>query len=119
MHQKLNSLQVMWEQSSGALLLPQPSCLLARHSPEHTDELGGHELWTEFPDLSHIAQEAQHIAVQLLFLWELLRKQETGLYSSRDMVTTGMRNYGENTSRKDKDFWVAISVFLVDFQWYL
>lgn len=79
MHQKLKSLQVMWEQSSRALPLPQPSCWLVRDSPEHTDELRGHELWTEFPDLSHVAQEAQHIAMQLLFLWELLRKQETGL----------------------------------------
>lgn len=119
MCQKLKSLQVIQEQSSRALLLPQPSCLLARHSPEHTDELGGHELWTEFPDLSHIAQEAQHIAMQLLFLWELLGKQETGLYSSRVMVTIGMRNYAESTSRKNEDFWVAISAFLVDFQWYL
>jgi len=31
------------------------------------------------------------------------------------MVTVGMRNHAESTSRKDEDFWVAISGFFSRF----
>lgn len=83
MHQRFKSLQVIQEQSSRAFTLPQPSCSLARHPPEHTDELGGHELWAELLHLCYIAQETQHVTMQLLFLWEFLSKQRTGLYKRR------------------------------------
>lgn len=79
-HQRLKSLQGTQEKSSRAFTLLQPSSSLARHSPEHTDELGGHELRAELLHLCYIAQKAQHIAMQLLLLWELLGKQRTGLY---------------------------------------
>lgn len=117
MHQRFNSLQVIQEQSSRALTLSQPSCLLARRSPEHTDELGGHELRAELLHLCYIAQEAQHVAMQLLFLWELLCKQRTGLYKSRAVVTPTTSNPGErlySTSRKAGYFWVVNNSSLAD-----
>lgn len=75
MHQRFKSLQVTEEQSSRAFTLPQPCRSLARRSPEHTDELGGHELRAQLLHLCYVAQEAQHVAMQLLLLWELLSKQ--------------------------------------------
>lgn len=81
----------------------EPSWSPARHSPEHTDELGGHELWAELLYFCHIAQEAQHVAVQLLFLWELLARQGTGLYTGRALVMLRISNPGKrlySTSRK-------------------
>lgn len=91
-HQRLKSLQVIQDQHSRAFTWP--SCSVAWHSPEHTDELRGHELWAEFLHLCHIAKEAQHIAMQLLFLWELLTKSETGLYNSRSTVILRTRDPG-------------------------
>lgn len=122
MHQRFKSLQVIQEQSSRAFSLPQPSCLLARHSPEHTDELGGHELRAELLHLCYIAQEAQHVAMQLLFLWELLSKQRTGLYRSGAVVVLRMSNPGErlySTSRNVEYFWVVSSGSLADAKWDL
>jgi len=107
MHQRFKSLQVIQQQSSRAFTLPQPRCSLARHSPEHTDELGGHELRAELLYLCYIAQEAQHITMQLLFLWELLSKQITGLYKSWVIVMLRTSDQGErlySMSRKVEYF---------------
>lgn len=107
-HQRLKSLQVIQDQHSRAFTWP--SCSVAWHSPEHTDELRGHELWAEFLHLCHIAKEAQHIAMQFLFLWELLTKSETGLYNSRSTVILRTRDPGErlcSAPKKGECFWVV------------
>lgn len=111
------SLQVTEEQSSRAFTLPQPCRSLARCLPEHTDELGGHELRAELLHLCYVAQKAQHVAMQLLFLWELLSKQRTELQKSKAMVTLRASNPGErlfSVSRKAEYFQVVSNGSLVD-----
>lgn len=49
-------------------------------SPEDADELSCHQLRAQLLHLCHVAQQAQHVAVQLLLLWELLSKQRAALW---------------------------------------
>lgn len=98
----------------------EPSWLAARHSPEHTDELGGHELRAELLHFCHVAQEAQHVAVQLLLLWELLARQGTGLYTCRTLVMLRTSNPGKklySISRKAQYFWVVSNGSLAGAKW--
>lgn len=49
--------------------------------PEHGDELWGEQLWPQGPDLRNIAQQPQHVAVELLFVRELLEETRNELLS--------------------------------------
>lgn len=46
-------------------------------APEDGDELAGEKLRSELLHLSHVTQQPQHVTVQLLFIWKLLRRQHT------------------------------------------
>lgn len=41
--------------------------------PEDRDELWGEELWSQSSHFCHITQQAQHVTVELLLVWKLLR----------------------------------------------
>lgn len=51
-----------------------PEAMQRRPSPEDADELGRHQVRTEGLHFGHVAQKAQHVAVQLLLVGKLLRE---------------------------------------------